>query len=342
MNCQKRYHSFDDAVVKDACDKIDLLNYASGVIDFARQGPDSYAAKCPNHKDINASLFLTPSKNLWYCFGCAKGGGIINFIMEYEHLSYVDAVKKVLGLAGVSEVDARPKLRSSSLGFFKKVYGEQKVRPAAPARDCLPEDYMEQFVDETPEEWVEEGIDPEVMRLYGVRIDKRGNRIVYPVRDNDGNLIGVKGRTRYKDFKLLGIQKYMNYVKIGTCNYFQGMQQAADAIRESNEVIIVEGIKSVMKIRSFGMENVIAAETSRLNEAQIRLLIQKRIKNIVIAFDQDVDLEKIEENTLKLRRFANVSVVFDMDGLLEPKMSPCDAGKDVWLQLYNNRIDLRS
>lgn len=336
------YPSFDPEAVEDACSHIDLLDYASALIEFKKAGVDSYTAKCPNHNDINASLFLTPSKNLWYCFGCAKGGGIINFIMEYEHLSYVDAVKKVLGLAGVSEIDARPKLRSSSLGFFKKVYGEQTVQQVAPERDRLPEDYMEQFADETPEEWVEEGIDPEIMKLYGVRIDKRGNRIVYPVRDNDGNLIGVKGRTRYKDFKVLGIQKYMNYVKIGTCNYFQGMQQAADAIRESNEVIIVEGIKSVMKIRSFGMANVIAAETSRLNESQIRLLIQKRIKNIVIAFDQDVGLDKIEENTVKLRRFANVSVVFDKDGLLEPKMSPCDAGKDVWLQLYDNRIDLRS
>ena len=95
-----------------------------------------------------------------------------------------------------------------------------------------------------------------------------------------------------------------------------------------------------MKIDGWGYHNVVSAETSTLNEYQIEMLIRMMIKDIVIAFDKDVELKKIRECTRLLKRFENVYAVYDKWNLLQEKESPCDRGKDVWETLYSRRIRL--
>lgn len=166
------------------------------------------------------------------------------------------------------------------------------------------------------------------------------NRIVYPVYSNDDQLISIKGRTRFKNFKDLKIAKYMNYFAIGKLDYFQGMQQARSAIKESGEIIIFEGIKSVMKVDQWKFHNAVSAETSKLNEYQIELLIKMQIRDVVIAFDQDVKIDKIRKCTELLKRFTNVWVVYDKWSLLKEKDSPCDQGEKIFRTLYERKIRL--
>ena len=171
-------------------------------------------------------------------------------------------------------------------------------------------------------------------------VDDRSNRIVYPVYDSDFRLIGIKGRTRFKNYKELKIMKYMNYHKIGILDYFQGMKQAQSSVVDKKEIIIVEGLKSVMKLDQWGYHNVVSAETSTLNEYQIELLIRMKLRNVIIAFDKDVELSKIRECTKLLKRFINVYVVYDRWKFLNDKDSPPDCGRDVWETLYERRIRL--
>ena len=96
----------------------------------------------------------------------------------------------------------------------------------------------------------------------------------------------------------------------------------------------------MMKIDGWGYHNVVSAETSTLNDYQIELLIRMMIKDVVIAFDKDVDLKKIVERVRLLKRFMNVYAVYDKWGLLQDKDSPCDRGEDVWRTLYERRIRL--
>ena len=175
---------------------------------------------------------------------------------------------------------------------------------------------------------------------YEIRIDRNSNRIVYPVYDNDFQLIGVKGRTRFKNYKALKLSKYMNYFPIGSVDYFTGMKQAKQSIIDSGSVIITEGLKSVMKIDGWGTHNVVSSETSTLNENQIALLIKMRLRNVIIAFDKDVGLDKIRKATKDLKHFCNVFAVFDRRNLLDEKMSPCDKGRNVWESLLKERIRL--
>ena len=142
----------------------------------------------------------------------------------------------------------------------------------------------------------------------------------------------------------MNIKKYLNYQKIGTTNFFIGMKENYENIKRQNEVIIFEGIKSGMKVEAWGYDYWLASETSYLNDDQVLILIKLNVKNVTIAYDNDVDFTKIKKCTEKLKRFVNVYVVLDRrnkrDKLLgssEDKLSPADKGRDVWETLYHER-----
>lgn len=331
---------YDRESLYELVSNIDLLEYASRSFDFKKRGHDTYATNCPLHTDITPSLFITPSKNVFHCLSCGVGGSVLQWMTKIEGMSFRDALQKVSDMTGT---DLGSLQKCDAVIFYKSI--KQNVQSAIEqsqnnVREILPANTMDKFIDDIPEEWVEEGIRPDIMKKYGIRIDKRGNRIVYPVYDSDGNLIGVKGRTRFKNYKEMNIQKYMNYTKIGKVDYFVGMKENEPEIRRQNRVVIFEGIKSGMKVEGWGEKAWLASETSWLNDEQVKLLLRLRIKEVVIAFDQDVCLKKIRDCTSLLRRFTNVYAVIDKNKLLDEKMSPCDKGRDIWKQLYDERIRL--
>lgn len=326
----------DQDKLNELCSKVDLMEYAEKSIDFERRGSDVYAAHCPRHEDKTPSLMITPSKNLFYCHSCHVGGNIINWLMTFEHLSFNDAVDKTAMLAGI-EIDHLK--TCESLSYFKQIKRSQ-VQPIkfATDRQILPWSYYEQFSNEIPQEWVDEGIPADVLREYEIRVDKKSNRIVYPVYDKDGNFIGVKGRTRFKNYKDLQIKKYLNYQKIQTTDYFMGMKQNRENILTTKSAIIFEGLKSVMHVAAWGYNNCLSSETSDINDAQAAILISMGIRDLIIAFDKDVGLGHIRETTKLLQKYMNVYAVYDKWGLLQDKDSPCDQGKDTWELLYDRRI----
>lgn len=333
---------YDNEALNEMCNKVDLLEYASDYLDFEKRGGDSFATHCPLHKDKTASLFIAPSKNKFHCFSCGVGGGLINWIMVFENLSFNDAVEKVGKLSGV---DIKNLKQCSALKIYKSILKLSSDKPEIRLqRAVLDESELDNFSDIAPQEWIDEGIRPDVMRVFNIRVDDKSNRIVYPVYDNSFNLVGFKGRTRFDNYKELGIQKYMNYTKVGTVDYFAGMKEQFNKINELKEVIIFEGIKSVMKAYGWGYDYSLGAETSCLNDGQVKMLVQMGIKNITISFDTDVHLKKIIESTETLRKFANVFVVRDRrfikDRLLGEKESPVDRGKEIFKILLGERRKL--
>lgn len=334
-------NEYDNDALREMCSQIDLLEYASQTMEFEGKG-DSYAAHCPLHIDKTASLFITPSKNLFHCFSCGKSGNIINWLMIFEGLKFNEAVEKISRLTGF---DIKNFKQCSALQYYKEILRLQnKKEVSVNNRIILTESEIAKYKDEVPDEWVKEDIKPEIMKRHNIRIDEACNRIVYPVYDNNFNLIGIKGRTRYNNYKQMKIKKYQNYHKIGTTDFFIGMKENIENIKSKNEVIIFEGIKSGMKVEGWGFDNWLASETGWLNEEQVLILVKLGIKDVVIAYDTDVSLQKIKDCTKKLRRFANVYVVSDrrfkkykLLGDEKDKLSPCDKGEEVWRTLYNER-----
>lgn len=330
---------YDYDQLNELCAKIDLLEYAERSYEFRRRG-DKYFCSCPKHSDSDPSLCISPDVNLFFCFSCGRKGNLINWLMEFEDLSFYQAVEKVANLTGE---DINEYVESETVNFYKqleKIYStKQRDSPDRIVLD-IDKDYKQRFKNEMPIEWIEEGISAETMKKYEIMVDPVSNRIVYPVYDRDFRLIGIKGRTRFKNFKDLKIMKYMNYTRVGILDYFTGMKQAADYIDETKEVIIVEGLKSVMKLDQWGFHNVVSAETSTLNDYQIELLIRMQVKKVVVAFDKDVPLKKIRECTGLLGRFTNCYAVIDKWKLLKEKDSPPDQGREVWMKLYERKVRL--
>lgn len=335
---------YNNEELAELCAHINLLEYAGNAYDFRKRGADSYACSCPRHTDITPSLFITPSKNLFHCFSCGVSGNIINWMMTFESLSFQKAVEKLSQLAGI---DLNSLKQCEAMSLYKAMYQMRQNREcnkASQSREILKPSSIEQYINEIPEEWEQEGIHPAILKKYNIRIDTTGNRIVYPIYDANGELIGFKGRTRIKQYKELGIKKYQNYQKIGTTDFFVGMKENVDSIKQHDTVIIFEGIKSGMKVESWGKCDFwLASETSCLNEAQIRILIQMHIKNVIIAYDNDVPLAKIRKQTKKLQRFTNVYAIYDRNKLLgdkSEKLSPCDKGEEIWSRLLKEKLKL--
>lgn len=332
-------NNYDSEALTEMCNSIDLLEYASQTMEFKPHGNDSFAAHCLLHEDKTPSLFITPSRNLFYCQSCHVGGNLLNWLMTFEHLSFNDAVDKVGQLAGVDIAHLK---QCDALKFYKKLARLQHgCESKEHQRIILDESELDNFSTELPQEWIDEGISPEVMKVFNIRIDNKVNRIIYPVYDNQFRLIGFKGRTRFENYKAMGIQKYMNYAKIGSTDFFEGMKEQYERIAELKKVIIFEGLKSVMKAYGWGYDYCLAAETSYLNDEQVKILIQMGIKDVTIAFDSDVPMQKIRECTEMLRRFANVFVIQDRrfikDRLLGEKESPVDRGREVFETLLSER-----
>lgn len=331
---------YDSEALKEMCDQIDLLEYAKQSVDFTRRGRDTYAAHCPLHVDKTPSLFITPSRNAFYCQSCHQGGNILTWLIKMEHLSFKEAAEKICQLSGK---DISKMQICESLRYYKSLKRmKEDEEPKIIKRDILPEQSIEKYSDEIPQEWLDEGISADIMKKFQIRIDRSANRIVYPVRDKNFNLIGFKGRTRFQNYKSLNVQKYMNYTKIGTIDFFAGMKESHDYIREKNEIIIFEGLKSVMKLWSWGKQfNAVSSETSVLNMEQIKIILEMGIKNVVIAYDNDVYIGEIRKKMQFLKRFVNVFAVIDSKKILSgEKMAPVDDGEKIWNELYEGRIKI--
>lgn len=328
--------TYDDEMLQEINASVDLLEYVSQSIEMEKRGRD-YFGHCPLHVDNTPSFSITPSKNSYYCFSCGRSGGIIGYLMDYEHLRFDDAVDKA---AKLGNMDLSKMCRSQTMTFLKKTKNLMREKEKV-VHEVLNANELNKYSHEDVTEWIDEGILQEVMDLFEVRINDRDNRIVYPVYDINGNLINIKGRTRYKNYKELRIPKYINYYPIGTMDYFQGLNITLPFIKDQNEMIIFESVKSVMKAYGWGYKNCASAEKHTITDEQLKLLVRLRV-NIVFAFDSDISYsdKDIKKTIDVLKRITNVYVIYDRKGLLggkDAKNAPVDLSREIWEQLYFNK-----
>lgn len=331
-------HKYDSEMLKGINDSVNLYDYVvSQGIELQKRG-GNYFTNCTLHLDKTPSLCISEEHNYFYCFSCKKHGQIINWLRIYENMSFPDAVEKAAKLASI---DLSTMCQSDTINFLK-AYKNRVTKSKQPiSHDTIPQSEYDKYNQEPIELWKDEGIQQSVMDLFGVRIDHGGNRIVYPVYDLDGRLINIKGRTMYLNYKELGLQKYINYFKIGKMDYFQGLNVTIEYVKKCGEIIIFESIKSVMKAYQWGYRNVASAEKHTLTDEQINLLIKLRV-DVVFAYDCDINCYKdpVLQNIKKLAKVTNVYVIEDYDNLLggiDTKNAPVDCGKEIWEKLYVNR-----
>lgn len=328
--------------IEQLCAQCDIEEVIRSYVSIKRAGRTSKAL-CPFHSEKTPSFVIYPENQSFYCFGCGKGGDVIRFIMEAEHLDYPEAIRFLAARNGMTV----PEDGDDTLGQRKMRVYEINREAARFFHRCLKSPagqagyrYLRErgLSDQTitayglgfaPDSWDslrnflqkkgfsrEEMIDAAVLSQgrNGRCYDKFRNRVMFPIIDLRGNVIGFGGRVM-DDSK----PKYLNtddtpvFKKsrnLFSLNFAKG--------KADGRLILAEGYMDVISIYAAGFHNVVATLGTALTEEQARLM-SKYAKEIIIAYDADGAGQAATHRAINILSEAGLSArVLHMEGAKDP------------------------
>ncbi len=297
--------------VEEIRDRIDIVDYISEHLELKRSGAN-YKALCPFHSEKTPSFVVSPAKQIFHCFGCGVGGDLISFVMKYEGVEFMDALRMLADRAGIRiEQKSKEKWQTRrsrlvemhriALGFFK----EQLLKHAPAIRYIekrgISPDMAEEFqIGYAPrkrhallETLKDRGFKEEEIVLSGLCkradseiIDTFRDRLIFPIINTRGEPIAFGGRIIDENSPA---PKYINSPQSPIFNKSRelfGLYQAKREISKKGYVIITEGYLDVITTYQHGFYNVVAPLGTSLTEGHLRRL-SPLTKKILIVFDSD-------------------------------------------------------
>ena len=302
--------------------QLDIVEVISEYLPLKRVG-NSYSTRCPFHPDSTPSFYVSPSRQIWKCFGCGKGGDVIKFVAEYENLSYWEAAKLLAERYNLDIDLGDDKGEGKYYSALKKInnfYGEELLRSEEAKQFLIKErKFSPSVVKEfslgfagdgfkSVEFAKREGIFDELLELkhfyrtpYGKYRDFFHNRITIPIKNVLSKVVAFGGRTLKGE-----TPKYKNSPN---SEIFQkektlfGIERAKDYARDKNFLIVVEGYFDVIRLHSVGFGNTVAPLGTSLTLHHARV-ISKLTSKVVLLFDGDSAGRKaILESAKRLLKF---------------------------------------
>jgi len=291
-------------------ERLGIVDVVSEYLKLEKAG-SNFKAKCPFHHEKTPSFFVSPTRNTYYCFGCGEKGDIFSFVERFEGVDFRTSLKQLAEKAGVEIVyekqeDKEEKqtlftLLEEATKFFESTLENQKNAKAYLLKRKLDDEFKEWFrVGYARDEWSalhdylkERGYtDDDLLKAGLIKKGEKGmydtfrRRIMFPLNDTVGRVVGFSGRIFPNDDK---IAKYLNSPETELYNkskVLYGFDKAKLSIRKSNFSILVEGQMDVLMSHQAGFRNTVALSGTALTPHQITML--KRLSNnIVLAFDAD-------------------------------------------------------
>jgi len=300
---------FPPEVIERVREATDIVSVVAEHVQLKRTGR-TFKALCPFHQEKTPSFTVNPDRQIFKCFGCGEGGDVYRFLMEFEKLSFPEAVELLAGRAGIAlpargwtgpeEESVYPPLEWAAT-FYRR---ELKGRTGAAARAYLERRGLGEAVQErfglgwAPPGWsnlldaVQPKFTPALLERAGLAIrsergghyDRFRGRVIIPIRSALGRTIGFGART-------LGDEepKYLNspetevFVK-GKVLY--GLAEAKEALKAADETLVVEGYMDALTLAQAGVENVIASCGTAFTEDQARV-VRRYTERAVLLFDGD-------------------------------------------------------
>lgn len=319
-------------------EQTDIVEYISQFVDLTQRG-DEFWGLSPFKDEKTPSFSVRPSPPCFYDYSSGIGGNIFTFIRYYFHCSKAEAVKKLQEYAGIDENTTSGASKYAKLDSTKvcNLFKPRKTVQKTATHTILPDNYMSRYEkrDDKLRVWRNEGISDAALEKFQVFYDAFSDRLVYPIRNPDGKIVNVGGRTLDPAWKEKKLRKYTYFQQWGMLDTIYGLSDNLEEIKKRHEIILFEGAKSVMIAYGWGIQNTGAILTSHLNPAQMKLLAKLGCR-AVFALDKDVDIRK-DFNIRKLNNYVNIDYLFDSAGLLNDKDSPVDQGEEVFRKLYSER-----
>ncbi len=356
--------SIQDIINSITLDDVRVFLESLGVDQIAVYEDKGYLV-CPTicHNPLDEAesmkLYWYQNNKIFRCYTeCNEAMSIFTLYQKFMRINYhkvefeeaVDYVKKCIKHITIS----RGKKYKSDIDFEKYNFDS-----AIPQLTEYPKEMLTYFLPYHHPLWIKDGIKPEVMDKFNIGFWNRENKITIPHFDIDGRLIGIRARTLDPE----EAAEYGKYrpVQIGTTLYshplhfnLYGIYEHKEAIMKRRSAIIVEGEKSVLLDDGYygKYSNAVACCGSTFNKYHISLLTDILGANeIIIALDKEYTdwrtekarkyRDKIERMCKKYSNQASFSYIWDFDNLLNEKDSPFDRGKEVFEELYKNRIRVR-
>ncbi|MER3407079.1 MAG: DNA primase [Patescibacteria group bacterium] len=284
--------------------KIDILDVVSKHVKLKKVGK-YYCGLCPFHKETKPSFYVSPEMQIFKCFGCGEGGNVISFLMKIENLSFKDVLEKLKEEYGLEIKEKKPKsfikklieINYASLKFFRQKLKEFKEAENYLIKRGLKKETIEYFeLGYSPggtslrDYLYSLGYDLDLIQKAGLvdskNFDRFQERIIFPLRNERGDLVGFTGRIfpeRQKAPKYLNTPETEIFKK---SQFIYGLFYSKDYIEKEKKVIVVEGQMDFILSFQNNLKNIIALSGSALTEEQIRKL-KKYAEKIVFAFDND-------------------------------------------------------
>lgn len=305
---------------------------------------------CCHHSDSH-KLYYYIKTNSWYCFSqCGSQVDIISIVMQEEGLTFQDAIDFIVNLFQLNKKSfGRPKqLEHRPREVQQK---EIDIKEKLPVYDSS---ILNTFVDYQPYEWIKEDISIDTMKQFEIKFDIESNAIIMPIRDDEDNLVGIRCRNLDED-KIERFGKYGVYTdvlsgisyKCLTGRLLYGLNKNKEKIMECKKIVIVEGEKSVLKSKSwFGYNDItVASYGCNLTNYQIEIIKSLGVTDILFCWDYEEEekiLKKMEKIYKKCSLYFNVYYIKDYKGLINVKDAPLDKGKDVYMEILNNKIEYKN
>jgi DNA primase len=305
--------------IQQILSRIDIIEIVGSFIKLKKRGTN-YLGLCPFHNEKSPSFTVSPAKEIYKCFGCGKSGNTISFIMEHEKYSYAEALRWLANKYNVTieETELAPELKAQQQvadslyiinSFAQKFFSQQLLQTEEGTDIALSYLKHRGFREEIIEKF-QLGYNPQDRNSFATAalknqfgqenllktgtvvlrndelVDNYRGRIIFPVHNNSGKIIGFGARLIKNNDKA---PKYINtpenelYVK---SKILYGTYFARQAIDKNDECLLVEGYTDVISLHQAGIENVVASGGTSLTQDQLRL-IKKYSNNLTIIYDGD-------------------------------------------------------
>ena len=325
--------------LSDLIESVNIVEYISQFVELEEKGGEWWGLSC--FKEENTPSFsVRENPPCFFDFSSGKSGNIIHFIRCYNHCSFQEAVEILQKYAGVNG-DVQPTKRFAAVEVARKYKGRKKQIKKSRVK-TLPDDYMLRYEKnlEKLAVWEAEGISKASLERFQVAYDSFSDRLVYPIRNVEGEIVNIGARTLDPDWKQKKLRKYSYLFSWdGGMNTVFGIAENKEDILLKKEIIIFEGAKSVMIAYSWGIRNCGALLTSHLSQFQMKILAKLGVR-VVFALDKEVVIRD-DPNIAKLKRYVTTEYIWDRDNLLDEKDSPVDRGVDTFMKLYEGRLHYR-
>ena len=304
--------------------KTDIVSVIEKHIPLKKAGAN-YSALCPFHNEKSPSFSISPSKQFYYCFGCGASGNALGFLMAYERLAFIDAIEILASQAGMtvptSTFNANPDYQAlidlmSKLTQFYRVQlakhpESKKAQIYLRETRNLSQETIKRFsLGYAPPGWdnVLRTFQPQQALLLktgaliendnGKRYDRFRDRIMFPIHDRRGRVIGFGGRVLSKDQE----PKYLNSPETSLFHKGQelyGLYEARQATQTLEQLVVVEGYMDVISLAEHGVTYAVATLGTAITANHLRKLLSNT-KKIIFCFDGDLAGQKAAWKALEV------------------------------------------